>query len=355
MTPAQFLARMKKREVAPAYLFVGPEAYQRRMCRESLLRAALGEADRESAITRYDLTQSALAEVVDDARSLSLFASDRVILVTNAEAVLPKGRAVEDSEEEGGGGGGHAELLAGYLRDPSPGVVVVFDCERYDFEGDDKARIDRVRKFYAAISDTVEMRRYPVEEAAAEAERLARRAGLAIGPDAMALLIESLAADVARIAIEIEKLALYAGPGRTVTVDDIAALVPDARATTIFVLVNALGRRDRARALAVLDTLAREGEYLPLALAFLAGQFRTALAAKEAGLKSPQQIVAHFSRSGVPMWGSRAEQVYQTMSKFSRDQLAKGMMLVYEADKGFRSPRPDDRIVMERFVLELTG
>jgi DNA polymerase-3 subunit delta len=295
--------------------------------------------------------------VIDDARALSLFASDRVILVTGAEGVLPKGKAaVEDPEDDGGtGGSGHAELVARYLKDPSPGVVLLFDCDRFDFDGEDKARIDRVRKFYAAIPDVVELRRYAVEDAAAEAEKLARRAGLAIGPDAMALLIESLAADVARIAVEIEKLALYAGPGRSITMDDIAALVPDARATTIFVLVNALGRRDRARALGVLDTLTREGEYLPLALAFLAGQFRTALAAKEAGLKSPQQIVAHFSSKGVPMWGSRAEQVYQTMAKFSKEQLVRGMVLVFEADKGLRSARPDDRIVMERFVLELTA
>ena len=74
--------------------------------------------------------------------------------------------------------------------------------------------------------------------------------------------------------------------------DDIAALVPDARATTIFALVNALGRRDRARALEVLDTLTREGEYLPLALAFLSTQFRMALVAREAGLKSGADSIA---------------------------------------------------------------
>ena len=43
---------------------------------------------------------------------------------------------------------------------------------------------------------------------------------------------------------------------------------PEARASSIFALVNALGRRDRARALEILDTLTRTGEYLPLALAF---------------------------------------------------------------------------------------
>src|SRR6185503_8695122 len=136
-----------------------------------------------------------------------------------------------------------------------------------------------------------------------------------------------------RIAVEIEKLSLFAAEGRGISLDDISALVPDARSTTIFALVGALGRRDRARALEVLDTLAKEGEYLPLALSFLAGQFRLALAAKEANLRSPQQIQAHFTRAGVPVWSSRAEQVYQTVSKFSTKQLRRGMQLVYQADK----------------------
>jgi DNA polymerase-3 subunit delta len=353
MTPAQFLARMKKREFVPAYLFVGVESYQRRACLEALLRAALGDADRDNAVTRYDLNETEIAGVVDDARSLSLFASDRVILIRNAEAALPKGRVAEEPDEETPRSQG--DLLAGYLRDASPGVVLVFDCDRYDLEGDDKAKLDRVRKFYAAIHDTVEMRRYTVEEAAAETATLARRAKMEIESDAVALLIESLAADVARIAVEIEKLSLYAGSGRAVTTGDIAALVPDARATTIFALVGALGRRDRGRALALLDTLVKEGEYLPLALSFLAGQFRLALVAKEAGLRSAQQIQGHFTRAGVPVWSSRAEQVSQTVSKFSGEQLRRGIQLVYEADRGLRDARPDDRVIMERFVMELTA
>ena len=118
--------------------------------------------------------------------------------------------------------------------------------------------------------------------------------------------MEALGADIARIAIEIEKLALFAG-SRQIGIDDITALVPDARASTIFALVNALGRRDRAKALAVLDTLTRDGEYLPLALAFLSGQFRMALVAREANLKSAGQVVQHFTKLGVPMWQSRAD------------------------------------------------
>jgi DNA polymerase-3 subunit delta len=345
VTPAQLLSRIQKQTVPPAILLLGPEAYERRRLRE-----ALAATVSQDARTEHDLAASSLAEVLDDARSLSLFASERLIWVANAEAALPRGRGDDDTETESGSG--DAAPLKNYMQDPTPGVVLIIEAIRFDFEGEDKRKQERVRKFFGAIPDVVELRRFSVQDARAEAQTLAGRAGLRLDPDALDLLVDALGADVARVAVEIEKLSLFAG-SRPVGADDITALVPDARATTIFVLVNALGRRDRARALEVLDTLTREGEYLPLALAFLSTQFRMALVAREAGLKSSGQIQAHFARLGVPMWGSRAEQVHQTATKFSKPQIERAMSLIYQADKALRDARPDDRIVMEQFILRL--
>jgi DNA polymerase-3 subunit delta len=348
VTPAQFLARVKKNAAPAAALLLGPEAYERRRIKE-----ALSAAYPPDAIAQHDLSEIELAEALDDARSLSLFASERLIWVVNAEAALPRGRAAAE-DDDGEGGAGDAGPLNEYMKNPTPGVVVVFEANRFDFEGEDKRKQDRVRKFYAAVPDVVELRRFASHEARQEAESLVRAAGFRIDAAALDLLVEALGADIARIAVEIEKLSLFAA-GREVGVDDITALVPDARASNIFALVSAMGRRDRARSLEILDTLAREGEYLPLALAFLSTQFRMALVARETGLKSSSQIQGHFTRLGVPMWGSRAEQVYQTVSKFSQPQMERALKLIFEADRGLRDARPDDRIVMERFILQLVG
>jgi DNA polymerase-3 subunit delta len=275
-----------------------------------------------------------------------------VILAGNAEAALPRTRADEDAGD-GEAAAGSADLLTTYLKDPTPGVVLVFDAPRFDFEGEDKKKQERVRKFYASAGDPVEFKRASADDARREATALARRAGLSIDPAMVDLLVEALAADLTRIAVEVEKMALYT-QGRQVTEEDLGLLVPDARATTIFALVGALGRRDRSRSLEILDTLFRDGEYLPVALSFLSAQFRAALVAKEAGLRSPQQIQGHFAKIGVQMWGSRAEQVFQTVAKFSKSQLERAMQLTFEADKDLRSARPDDRIVMEQFILRLT-
>jgi DNA polymerase-3 subunit delta len=349
MTVPQFLARVKKSGPPPVALLIGPEAYQRRQVKQALAAAFPAEA-----VVTHDLGEVSLAAVLDDARSLSLFAVERLIWVVNAEAALPRGRAAgADGDDERIADGDPAPLAA-YAKDPTPHVSLVFEASRFDFEGDDKRKLERVAKFFAAIPETVELRRLDTHSARLEAGRLATAAGARLDAESLDLLVESLGADIARIAVEIEKLALYAGQ-RALGVDDIAALVPDARASNIFALVNALGRRDRARSLEILDTLTREGEYLPLALAFLSTQFRMALVAREANLKTAQQIQGHFTRLGVPMWGSRAEQVLQTANRFSRPQLERALQLTFEADRGMRDARPDDRIVMERFILALSG
>lgn len=353
MTPEQFLSSIKQREPGPAYLFLGPEQFRRDWCVKALVERVLpDEAGRENGLVRRDLGEASLAEVLDEAACGSLFAERRLILAGNAEAVLPRGRSAASEEDSGSPKG--AEALAHYMQNPPPGVVVVFEATRYDLQGEDKKKADRVRKFFEAVPGVVEFERMTPSQARQAAEKHARRVGLKIGAAELDLLVESLGADAARVASEIDKLALYAGD-RAPEAAEIAELVPEARESTIFALVAALGRNDRAGSLAVLDTLIRQAEYLPLALSFLATQFRLALAAREAGLKSPRDIQAHFAKLGIPMWMSRAQQVHETASRFTKKKLARGLETIYSADRALRDARPDDRVVMEEFVMRLTG
>jgi DNA polymerase-3 subunit delta len=355
MTPAQFLARVKKGDIPAVCLFLGSEAYERGRCRDALIQAHL-ESDGLDGLAQYDLSQSSITQVVDDARAMSLFASRRLILATSAEAALPRilKSSSDDEDDDGPSGGSSDNPLESYIANPTPGTLLLFEATRFDLEGEEKKKTDRIRKFYSAITNVVEFKRFDADQARVELAGMARRMKLSIDPAAAALLVEALAANVGRIATELEKLSLYVGEGGAVTVDAIQALVPDARASTAFALVNALGRGDRARAMASLDALCRENEYLPLSLAFLSSQYRQALAARKAGLHSAQQVQSYFSKAGVPMWGSRADQVAQTAQKRTEEQLETGLKLIFEADRDLRSARPDDRIVMEQFILRLT-
>lgn len=352
MTGEQFLARLKKNGPEPAYLFLGPEAFERDRCRRALIAAALPDPEeRENGVSQHDLDQTSLAAAMDDARSMSLFAPRRVIWLSRAEAAVPRANAGEDEES----GEGDAALLAAYLREPAPGTVLVFECSRYDFEGEDKARMQRVEKFYSAVKAVVEFRAYTPEAARALAQKLAREAGLQLGLAELALMLEATGGDATRITIEIEKLRLYTGTTRKVTAEDIHALVPDAQAANIFALVAALGRGDRTRALELLGLLSRDGEYMPLALTFLGTQFRMALTAREAGLRGAGQIQSHFNQLGARMWPERARQVEQTVAAFPKAKLEQAVERVFQADRSLRDARPDDRIVMEEMILALTA
>lgn len=357
MTPEQFIARIAKQPPAPAYLFLGQEGYQRKLCREALLAKVLPGEARDEGFTQVDLDESSLNQVLDDARSLSLFAAERLIWISSAELALPRRLTAAAAEETDEDGKPVESSLTSYLKAPTPGTVLVFECSRYDFVGDDKARLDRVEKYYAGIGEnaTVEFRHFTPETSRHLAQDLARKAGLKIAGVELAALLEAISGDAGRLASEIEKLALFVGTDRTVTLEDLRALVPNAAQATIFALVNALGKRDRKTALRSLDILVRDGEYLPLALTFLGTQFRLALAAKEARISSAQQAQTYFQRIGVRMWRDRAEQVIATASAFPRESLSRAVELLYDTDKKFREGYKDDQLVMELLVLALTA
>ncbi len=357
MTPEQFIARIAKQPPAPAYLFLGQEGYQRKLCREALLAKVLPGEARDEGFTQVDLDESSLDQVLDDARSLSLFAAERLIWISSAELALPRRLTAAAAEETDEDGKPVESSLTSYLKAPTPGTVLVFECSRYDFVGDDKARLDRVEKYYAGIGEnaTVEFRHFTPETSRHLAQDLARKAGLKIAGVELAALLEAISGDAGRLASEIEKLALFVGTDRTVTLEDLRALVPNAAQATIFALVNALGKRDRKTALRSLDILVRDGEYLPLALTFLGTQFRLALAAKEARISSAQQAQTYFQRIGVRMWRDRAEQVIATASAFPRESLSRAVELLYDTDKKFREGYKDDQLVMELLVLALTA
>lgn len=343
MSPEQFLRELEKRGPAPVMLFVGPEGYRRKGCRAAVVERALPDAEaRAEGVTVHDLEEVTLVEALDDARSMSLFAAERVIFIHGAEGALPRGEAKESPAQE---------MLMEYCANPPAGVTVVFDARRYDFEGEDKTKMERLLKFYAAVPAVVEFPRLKPADARVFAQSLAAERGLKLGNAELEALVVATAADASRLANEIEKLALHGGP---ITAKEIAALVPNASETTIFALVNALAVRNRTQSLELLDRLVRSGEYLPLALTFLGGIFRLALAAKEQGLRSVQDVQSYFQKQGMPMWRARAEQIHSASEKFSREKLEEGIGLVFRADRDLKSSRADDRVVVEEFVLRLT-
>ena len=210
MKPKQFLASLGRSAPAPAYLFLGNEGFFRDRCRQALVEAVLGDRDPEASspegLIEIDLSEQPLNRLLDEARTLSLFASHRLLIGLNAEAVLPKRVAAR-----AGARAPPTDPLADYLASPVAGVVLLFEATRYDWnDRGDKAKLERVAKFYSAVPATVELTRLSAQEAVAVATQSAKELRLNIARPILSELVEMLGNDMARLGNELEKLALYA-------------------------------------------------------------------------------------------------------------------------------------------------
>lgn len=346
MKPKAFTKSIQDGKTEAGYLFMGNEMFFRDRCRQALKKAVIG--DDAEAFVEIDLRKESLTRLWDETRSLSLFSTARLIVGVNAEAVLPRAGSAADDEAQ--------QEMKRYFADPTPGVVVVFECTKFDArERDDKAKADRVAKFFDAVPAVVEMDRLGAEDTLRAAEALAERKGLKIEPDVLAELADMLGGDLARLESELEKLSLYAGQSGVITRLDVELLTPEARQGGVFELSDALASKDRGRALEIVNTLSAGGAYWPMQLTLLAGLFRQALAVRESNARDSRQVVAALGRHGVRIWPSRAQQLLGVARKFSKQELEKALIRFFEADRDLRRERPDDRFIMERLIVDLTA
>lgn len=134
-----------------------------------------------------------------------------------------------------------------------------------------------------------EVRRYEAPRARDLPRRLmadAERRGFRLEADAARLLVDRLGDSTTRLAVELDRLALWAGEGGSVDADDLAAMVADTSEEVVWALSDALVDRDRQAAAAAAARLTAQGEAVtPLVYqaAKRLREARLALAGLEAG------------------------------------------------------------------------
>ena len=350
ITPKQFIDRIKKAEPQPVYLFLGNELFFRDRCRRALTQVVLGDSATETpnpeGLTEIDLGRQHLAALIDEARTMSLFATARLLIGAHAEAAIPRVTGAKAAEP--------FEALRSYAASPTPGTVVLFEATRFDLgERDDKPKIDRLVKLFGSACEIVEMKRLSADQALRESAARAEQLGLQIDRSSLTDLVEMLGGDMGRLANELEKLSLYVGSDRPVQGEDLELLIPEARRRGVFEFSDALAHGDRVRALDILDTLAETGVSWPMQVNLIAGLLRQALAMKEQGARTAQQVLSVSKQYGIRMWPPRVRQLVEIGRHFSPGRLEKALIRLGEADRDLRRERPNDRVIMEQLVMAL--
>ena len=161
------------------------------------------------------------------------------------------------------------------------------------------------------------------------------------------------------IANEFEKLLLYAGQKKHVTLGDVETMVLAAKQRSLYELTDAISAKDKPRALALLQGLLNAsdgGEDSAIGhLYMLAKTFRQMLVIVEKNVRDSRAIWQALWQ-GFRMPPFAADDLIRQARRYkSRGELTRALRLIARADLELRSSPPDKRIVLERLVLELAS
>ena len=109
----------------------------------------------------------------------------------------------------------------------------------------------------------------------------AARRGFALDRDAAQLLVERIGEGTVRLAAELDRLALWAGPEGSVERDDLEAMIADTSEEVAWALSDAIVDRDPGAALEAAERLTDQGESLTPLIYQAAKRLREANAALE--------------------------------------------------------------------------
>ena len=287
----RFLNEVQSRKLRPAYVFVGDEVFFRKRCRDAILEHLVPAELRDFSLFDFDLSETDLAEVLDRARTPSLMAPFQVFFVKGVKTLF--GRGSNDDK---------LEAIEQYCKDPNPDAVIIFvadhisipaDARRMDMQ--DRDRYQRIRETMGEYCALIELARVEESDAVRWITDYGTTREIRIEADAARELVDALGGDMMMVSNELEKLILYVGEKKRITLGDVETMVLAAKQRSLYELTDAISSKDRVRALEMLDAILTTGEGDEAAIGhlyMLAKTFRQMLVILERNVRDQRMLWA---------------------------------------------------------------
>jgi len=157
--------------------------------------------------------------------------------------------------------------------------------------------------------------------------------------------------DLRLLDLEIDKLLTYVDGKRPVSAEDVQTLVSRARETSIFDLVDCVGRRETARALQWLHYLLEEGEHPLQVLTMLARQVRILIQVSELRKQGlvPPEIASQLALHPYVV-GKAIDQAL----KFDTAQLEAAHRRLVETDWAIKTGKMEETLALDLLVVDMS-
>jgi DNA polymerase-3 subunit delta len=178
----------------------------------------------------------------------------------------------------------------------------------------------------------------------------ARDKGGTISREAVLVLAALIGNDLRLLDQEIEKLLVYAD-GREIELEDVQALVSRARETSIFDLVDCVGRRETDRALRLLHRMLDDGAHPLYLLTMLARQVRILIQLKEL---QAQGLARQEMANRLKLHPYVVEKGSAQARNFEMAELEAAHERLVETDFAIKTGAMEDVLALDTLVVELT-
>ncbi len=238
MHAIDFLRDPSKIPGKPVYAVFGDDAFLRRESLLTIEQQALAGEDDDLAVARFAGDHAALADVLDDLRTLPFFTKRRVAIVDNADPFVTA----------------HRKELEAYVEHPAPTGVLVLSVKTWPANTKLAKQVERVGM-------AVECKGPHERTLIPWLVHLARsRFGVLFEDDAVRLLVELVGPEVGLLVSEVEKLSVYVGARARIHHDDVARMVGAGHIEDVWHVLGAATTGRANLAIELLDRLLAAGE-----------------------------------------------------------------------------------------------
>lgn len=316
------------------YLIYSREKFLLKKALERLKKKVGESADLDFNLTELSGPETSASEIIQAADTIPFMSDQRLVVV----------RAVDQMPSQ------EVSTLASYIKHIPSHVCLVLTA----------SKVNKRSRLYKAVEKKGEVYEYRPprrnEYPNWVQEQIARRSKL-LTPKAAKHIVETVGFDLAKLNNEIEKICLFHSGKERLDVGEVSPLLARSAESTVFNLVEALGRKNKTKALQTLNALLGSNESVARILAILAREFRLLLRTKallERGASNQmltEGLVIRGSKK-LPSWV--IDRYRQQSRRFSIDELKRAHKLLLEADLAIKSGEQDPRLVLETLAVRLS-
>ena len=309
------------------HVIAGADSYVAEQELERLLQASVG-ADRVDAVAVFRGDETGWGRILEAARTGSLFARRRAVVVRNADAIK-----------------GEGDEAVAYLADPSPDAALILMAVKPDKRR--KPWKDLMSR--AAVVPAEPLKGYALKKRVGEE---VRRRKLAIDELAVQELIDAVGQDFRRLMGELDKLESFAeGRQGRLSADDVSEVLGRGIGQPLYRMADALWARRPEPVLGLLEVALDEGVPNLVLLKVMHNALRQVRAARAL---SEQRVPAASIAGRVGVMPFKADDLMRAARAWSDDDLKAAMAALDRADRRIKNSA-DSRAALAAAVVEACG